>query len=85
MILFARNEEINRWLEENPLVLGGIACLIGLMLVGYGVSALSTGQATSKRGYKLEGTNAKLMGYVWTGFGGLALAFGIYKIILGVI
>ena len=81
MFLFARgdNKEINEWLSKNPLVLGGGAIVLGLVLLGIGINALRTGQATTKRGTQLEGGQAVAMGWIWTGFGGLCLLFGVYK------
>ena len=85
MGLFADNEAINRWLAEHPLVLGSAACALGLILVGLGVHALATGRAMTKRGPDLEGGNATAMAVVWLGFGGLALVFGLYKIVSGLL
>lgn len=85
MLLFARNEAANAWLSEHPLVLGAGAAVIGLILVGLGVSALVTGRAPSKRGPDLEGGNAKIMAFVWLGFGSLCLLFGAFKILSGLI
>jgi len=83
MFLFARrgNEAINQWLNENPLVLGGGAIVLGVVLLLFGINALKTGQATTKRGTQLEGGQAAAMGWIWTGFGGLCLLFGLYKCI----
>lgn len=82
-LLGARNEALNKWLGENPLVLGGIAVAIGLVLVGLGASALMTGKATGKYGQQMEGNTAKMMGFVWAGFGSAAVLFGLFKIATG--
>ena len=83
MFLFARgdNKEINKWLDENPLVLVGGAIVLGLILLGIGINAIKTQQATTKRGGQLEGGQAVAMGWVWTVFGGICLLFGLYKCI----
>lgn len=83
MFLFARgdNKEINKWLEENPLVLSGGAIVIGVVLLLIGINAIKTQQATTKRGGQLEGGQAVAMGWIWTGFGSLCLLFGLYKCI----
>ena len=85
MHLFAqgRNEAINKWLAEHPLVLGAGALVLGLILVGVGVSALLTGRAVTKRGRKLKGGEAKTLGFVWLGFGILCVLFGMFKIVSG--
>jgi len=83
--LLARNEEINRWLDEHPLVLGGGAAVIGLILAAYGVSALMTGKATDKWGRELQGGHAQFMGIIWLVFGAICLLFGGYKILVGLL
>jgi hypothetical protein len=84
MPLFAdRNEEINKWLAAHPLVLGACAILIGLVLVGLGVSVFITGKAVTKKGPDLEGGQAKAMGFVWLFFGVLAIGFGLFKAVAG--
>jgi hypothetical protein len=83
IFLLARNEEINQWLDEHPAVLGGGAILLGLVLVGFGVKALLTGRSRGKWGYEMEGPTAYMHGAVLAGFGGLAILFGLYKLISG--
>lgn len=85
MQLLARNEEINQWLAEHPLVLGAGAVVLGLVLLGLGASALLTGRAKSKRGADLTGTNAKLMGVIWAVAGAVCLLFGLFKIVSGLL
>ena len=83
MIPFARNEEINQWLSDNPLILGGGAVVLSLPFFALGVFALVTGTAPAKRGRDLKGSNAKVMAFVWLGFGALVLLFGLFKIVTG--
>ena len=83
--MFARNEEINQWLADNPLVLGGGALVLSLPLLALGVFALVTGTAPTKRGKDLEGNNAKVMGVVWLVAGGLCAAFGLFKVAQGLL
>ncbi len=85
MYLFARNEEANAWLAEHPVVLGLGALVLGLILLGLGISALITGRAKTKRGPDLEGGNAKTMGVVWLIGGGMCLLFGVFKIVSGLL
>jgi hypothetical protein len=82
-VLGDNNEAINKWLAENPMILGGAALVLGLILVGLGVRALVSGQAPTKRGPDLEGDNAKAMAFVWLGFGALCVLFGLYKVVSG--
>lgn len=82
-LLLARrgNEALNQWLAENPLVLGGGATVLGVVLLLIGINAIKTQQATTKRGGQLEGGQAVAMGWIWTGFGALCLLFGLYKLV----
>ena len=81
MYLLARNEEINQWLADNPAVLGGGAVLLGLVLLGFGVTALMSGKSTGKYGQKFEGPMAHLHGAVLTIFGVGVLIFGAIKLV----
>jgi hypothetical protein len=85
MYFFARNEEANQWLAENPVILGGAAVVLGLILVGLGVYSLITRRAPTKRGPDLEGGQAVAMAVVWLVFGGLCLLFGAFKIVTGLL
>jgi len=80
-----QNEAINKWLSENPLVLGSGALVLGGILAGLGINALRSGEAVTKRGKKLKGTEAQMMGYVWLGFGVLAILFGLFKFVSGLL
>ncbi len=80
MPLFADvNDDINKWLTAHPLVLAAGAGVIGLILVGLGVSVFVTGKAVTKKGPDLEGRQATAMGVVWLFFGVLAIGFGLFK------
>jgi len=73
----------NKWLADNPRVLGAGALVLGLILVGLGVSALLTGQARTKYGGQVEGGQAKVLAIAWLGFGIVCVAFGLFKIVGG--
>ena len=85
MYVFARNEAANSWLADHPVILGGGAAALGLVLVGLGLWSLATGKAPAKRGRDLEGANARVMAFVWLGFGALCLLFGFVKIVSGLL
>jgi hypothetical protein len=81
MPVLARNEEINRWLSENPAILGGMFLLIGLAILAWGISDLVTGKAYGKWGTEMTGGTALAMGVIrlvaGIGFGG----FGAFKLL----
>jgi hypothetical protein len=81
MLILARNEEINRWLSENPAVLGGLFLLIGLALLGWGISDLVTGKASGKWGTQMTGGTALAMGVIRLVAGLAAGGFGAFKLL----
>lgn len=83
MNLLADNEAINKWLSENPMVLGGMFLVIGLVVAGFGVVALLTGRSTGKYGHKMEGPMAYLHGAIMAFFGGGFALFGLFKLVIG--
>lgn len=85
MIVFARNEEINRWLAEHPVILGLLALVLAIVLLAIGIVSLLTGRAPTKRGPDLEGGQAKAMAIVWLVAGGACLLFALFKIVTGLL
>jgi hypothetical protein len=83
--LLARNEEINKWLGENPAVLGGLFFVIGLVLLGFGIKDLVTGKARGKWGTEMTGGMASVMGIVRLVAGVGCVGFGAYKLIQAVL
>jgi len=81
MFVLARNEEINKWLGENPAILGGIFLLIGLVLLGFGISDLVTGKARGKWGTEMTGGMASMMGIVRLVAGIGCAGFGAFKLV----
>lgn len=83
-LLFAdRNEEINRWLDEHPLVLGLCAILLGAAIAGWGLYELKTGVSYDKKGRKMEGGDGQAMTILRLVVGGLIILFGLYKMVAG--
>jgi len=86
LLLFAQrgaDSPTNRWLSENPLILGLIALLIGAALAGSGAYELRKGVAHDKYGNEIRGgmgTAASVMRIV---VGIAACGFGLYKIVAG--
>lgn len=78
-----RNADINKWLGENPLVLGSIFLLIGGVILGWGIYELKQGVAHDKRGREVSGGQAKALAIVRVVAGGGCLLFGLFKIVAG--
>ena len=78
-----RNEAANKWLEENPLVLGGIFLLLGLAIGGWGVKELMDGVAVDKRGRQVEGGMGQTLAIIRIVAGAGCLLFGLYKMFAG--
>jgi hypothetical protein len=81
MTLLARNEEINRWLSENPMILGGLFLAIGLVLLAFGVSDLATGKARTKYGAQVQGGMAQFYGIIRLVAGAGCAGFGAFKLV----
>ncbi len=82
-LLLARNEELNKWLGEHPMVLGGIFVALGLALGGSGIYESRTGVTRDKYGNVVTGAWGKMLTNIRI-LGGIAcIAFGVYKLIIG--
>lgn len=84
MYLLAARTEVDQWLEDHPLALGGGALVLGLILLGFGIAAIRSGKSTSKYGVELEGPMAELHGVAMAGAGLLVVMFGGYKLFMGI-
>ncbi len=82
-LLAQRNQEINNWLAQNPLVLGLIFLGIGVVVGGWGLYELLTGVAYSKRGKNMTGGTAKVLAIVRIVAGAGCILFGIFKMVAG--
>jgi hypothetical protein len=83
VFFLARNEEINKWLNEHPLVLGLIFLVLGCALGGWGIHEFRTGVAHGKWGTQFSGGTAKLLAIVRIVAGAGCLLFGLYRIAFG--
>jgi len=77
------NDAINRWLDENPLVLGLLFLAIGGALLYFGVVGLQRGATQDKRGNEVEGGMATTLSVVRLVAGAGLCCFAIYKIVAG--
>ena len=73
----------NKWLAENPLVLGLIAFLIGALLAGSGVYEMRKGVAHDKYGNEIRGGMGQFTSILRIVFGVAACGFGVYKMLAG--
>lgn len=73
----------NKWLNENPLVLGLIALLIGAALAGSGIYEMRKGVSRDKYGNEIKGGLGKMTSILRVVMGAAACVFGIYKMIAG--
>lgn len=81
IVLLARNEAINKWLGEHPLVLGMMFLAIGLLIGGWGAYELKTGITRDKRGQVIEGGKAKFIAILRLVIGAGFIAFAPYKML----
>jgi uncharacterized membrane-anchored protein len=77
------NSPINKWLNENPLVLGLISLTIGIVLAGSGIYELRKGVSRDKYGNEIKGNLGKFTSILRIAIGSAACVFGIHKAISG--
>ena len=82
-MFLAQRTDFDRWLDQNPLVLGGAALLIGAIFAAWGASNILSGSAVSKFGRRVEGGEASLYGLVRLALGIFVMLFGAYKLLKG--
>jgi hypothetical protein len=73
----------NKWLKENPLILGLLAFAIGAVLAGSGYYELRKGVAHDKYGNEIKGGLGKFTSLIRIVAGAAAGVFGLYKMIAG--
>jgi hypothetical protein len=83
ILLADGNDEINNWLGQNPLVLGLMFLVLGLVIGGWGVYELMTGVAYSKRGKAMTGSTAQMLAIVRIVAGTICILFALYKMVAG--
>jgi uncharacterized membrane-anchored protein len=77
------NSPINKWLNENPLVLGLLALIIGGVLAGSGIYELRKGVSRDKNGNEIKGNIGKFVSILRIAIGTAACVFGLHKAISG--
>jgi hypothetical protein len=83
LLLAADNEEINRWLGENPMILGLMFLVIGLAVGGWGLYEFRSGVAHGKYGHTVKGTQGKILAIVRIVVGAGCILFALYKMVAG--
>lgn len=74
------NDRIDKFLGDNPVILGLIALLFALVFLGLAVSTFVTGRAPTDGKEDLTGGKATAMGAVWLMAGVGCLLFALFKI-----
>jgi hypothetical protein len=82
MDLLARRHEFNQWLNEHPVVLGGVAIAVGLWLLVFGLPALVTGRTRSNAQPSPTG---RLRGFLLVFAGLCACLFGLLQLVVGLL
>jgi hypothetical protein len=77
------NSPINRWLNENPLVLGLLSLTLGIVLAGSGIYELRKGISRDKYGNEIKGNLGKFTSIMRIVIGTAACVFGVHKAISG--
>jgi hypothetical protein len=77
------NSPINKWLNENPLVLGLLSLIIGIALAVSGINELRNGVSRDKRGNEIKGGLGKFTSILRIAIGTAACVFGVHKAIAG--
>lgn len=77
------NSPINQWLNENPIVLGSLSLIIGVVLAGSGIYELRNGISRDKHGNEIKGNLGKFTSILRIAIGTAACVFGIHKAIAG--
>jgi uncharacterized membrane-anchored protein len=77
------NSPINQWLNENPLVLGLLSLIIGIVLAGSGIYELRKGVSRDKHGNEIKGSLGKFTSILRISIGTAACVFGAHKMIAG--
>ncbi|MCR9201371.1 MAG: hypothetical protein NXI04_22230 [Planctomycetaceae bacterium] len=77
------NSAMNKWLNENPAVLGLLAIGLGVVLAGSGIYEMQSGVTRDKYGNEIKGGLGKFTSVVRILFGAAACVFGLYKIVAG--
>jgi hypothetical protein len=83
VLLAADNEDINRWLGENPMILGLMFLVIGLALGSWGLYELRSGVAHGKYGHTVKGTQGKILAIIRVVVGAGCILFALYKMVAG--
>ena len=77
------DSKTNQWLNDNPIILGMLALLIGAVLAQSGLRELRKGVARDKYGNKMTGGYGKFVSILRIVIGVGSCGFGLYKIIAG--
>lgn len=77
--VLARNEAINKWLYEHPLILGLLFLAIGVAVGASGLYGLMTSTTRTKFGDEVSGGRAKFLSVIRLLAGVACVLFGLYQ------
>ena len=81
LALFARGNQANKWLEQNPVIFGLIVLAIGLVVGGNGLYELSTGVSRTKSGKVVTGTQGQGLAIFRIVVGVACILFAVFKML----
>ena len=73
----------NKWLNENPLVFGLLALLIGAAVAGSGIYEIRKGVSHDKYGVEIKGGFGKVASILRVVVGTGFAVYGVYTMIAG--
>jgi SLA1 homology domain 1, SHD1 len=71
------NSAVNRFLDDNPIVLAGIAMILAIVFGIFGFIGIKHGVTWSKYGTRIEGGQAKFKGWVFAVVSGFCFLYSV--------
>lgn len=78
-----QKDDLNQWLKDNPVVLGGILIAVGSLLVFFGLRGWKSGSTRGKYGEEISGGLGKTVSGMRLLLGAGFVAFGLFQLVKG--